>query len=137
MDFHGVEPRFHGAAGGLHIGIDHAFDIPRVHDAGVFRRGEAGDHGNKQAWTAGSWRVPEASAVLELDGDLPIVAVYGGGEFGEPLDHEVVGNAEAEIKAVAAAGHIASTMFMPTPPLARSSWYRMSFSVASPLTAAW
>ncbi len=28
-------------------------------------------------------------------------------------------------------------MFMPTPPLARSSWYRMSFSVASPLTAAW
>ena len=106
MDFHSVELGFHGAVGGLHIGLDHAFDIPRVHDAGVFRRGEAGDHGNKQAWTAGSWRVPEASAVLELDGYLPIVAVYGGGEFGEPLDHEVVGNAEAEIKAVAAAGHI-------------------------------
>ena len=67
---------------------------------------------------------------------FPVVAMHGVGELGEALDHEVVGNAETEIKAVAAAGHIgASTIFMPTPPLARSSWYRMSFSVASPLTA--
>ena len=43
-----------------------------------------------------------------LDGYLPIVAVYGGGEFGEPLDYEVVGNAEAEIKAVVSGIYITS-----------------------------
>ena len=44
--------------------------------------------------------------MLELNGDLPRVAMHGVGELGEALDHEVVGNAETEIKAVAAAGHI-------------------------------
>ena len=48
----------------------------------------------------------QPEAVLELNGDLPVVAMHGVGELGEALDHEVVGNAETEIKAVAAAGHI-------------------------------
>ena len=133
----------HGAAGGLYIRLDHAFDVVGVHDAGVFGGGEARNHGDEQARTAGGGRVAEAPAVLELNGDLPVVAMHGVGELGEALDHEVVGNAETEIKAVAAAGHIGgstavpSMLTKPTPPLARSSWYRMSFSVASPLTAAW
>ena len=71
----------HGAAGGLYIRLDHAFDVVGVHDAGVFGGGEARNHGDEQART-------------------------GVGELGEALDHEVVGNAETEIKAVAAAGHI-------------------------------
>ena len=106
VDFHGVEPGFHGAAGGLYIRLDHAFDVVGVHDAGVFGGGEARNHGDEQARTAGGGRVAEAPAVLELNGDLPVVAMHGVGELGEALDHEVVGNAETEIKAVAAAGHI-------------------------------
>ena len=96
----------HGAAGGLYIRLDHAFDVVGVHDAGVFGGGEARNHGDGQARTAGGGRVAEAPAVLELNGDLPVVAMHGVGELGEALDHEVVGNAETEIKAVAAAGHI-------------------------------
>ena len=96
----------HRAAGGLYIRLDHAFDVVGVHDAGVFGGGEARNHGDEQARTAGGGRVAEAPAVLELNGDLPVVAMHGVGELGEALDHEVVGNAETEIKAVAAAGHI-------------------------------
>ena len=105
VDFHGVEPGFHGAAGGLYIRLDHAFDVVGVHDAGVFGGGEARNHGDEQARTAGGGRVAEAPAVLVLNGDLPVVAMHGVGELGEALDHEVVGNAETEIKAVAAGPH--------------------------------
>lgn len=97
----------HGAAGGLYIRLDHAFDVVGVHDAGRFRWGRG--PGIMETSRRGQPEVgglAEAPAVLELNGDLPVVAMHGVGELGEALDHEVVGNAETEIKAVAAAGHI-------------------------------
>ena len=52
----------HGAAGGLYIRLDHAFDVVGVHDAGVFGGGEARNHGDEQARTTGGGRVAEAPA---------------------------------------------------------------------------
>ena len=91
----------HGAAGGLYIRLDHAFDVVGVHDAGVFGGGEARNHGDEQARTTGGGRVAEAPAVLELDGNARPVPFHAAGQIGEAGQARVVRDAQATGEGVA------------------------------------